>query len=258
MCLILFAYQAPAGYRLVLAANRDEFYERPTAPLDFWPDHPHILAGRDLAGSGTWMGVTRDGRLAAITNYRDPAAINPNAPSRGRLVSDFLAGSTPPRLYLEGIHREAHRFNGFNLIVGDSEGLYYYSNYAQSVHQVSSGIHGLSNHLIDAPWPKVTSGKSVMAGLLQAARPDPQSLFKMLTDQTPAPDAQLPDTGVGYAWERQLSPIFIASPGYGTRSSSVLIIDQSGVLDFYERTWRPDPNGPQEEATRHFSLTVTG
>lgn len=257
MCLILFAYQTPPDYRLVLAANRDEFYHRPTAPLDFWTDHPDLLAGRDLAGNGTWMGVTRSGRLAAITNFRDPSSINPNAPSRGQLVSEFLIGNASPKAYLEGISRHAERFNGFNLIVGDPDEIFYYSNHGQGVARISPGVHGLSNHLIDTPWPKVNAGKQALAKVIRDGRLDPESLLAILTDQTIAPDDQLPDTGVGREWERQLSPLFIASPGYGTRSSSVLIIHQSGTIDFYEKSWRPDPDGPMEAETRHFRLATT-
>jgi uncharacterized protein with NRDE domain len=167
MCLILFAYQRHPRYRLILAANRDEFYARPTAPLGFWADHPQVLAGRDLEQKGTWLGVTRGGRLAAITNYRDPQAIKPNAPSRGHLVSDFLKGSIPPLDYLQDISASAARYSGFNLLVGDPSGLFYFSNHGAVMCRLAPGLYGLSNGLLDIPWPKVDQGKQALAALVR-------------------------------------------------------------------------------------------
>lgn len=259
MCLILFAYQHHPRYRLILAANRDEFYARPTAPLGFWTDHPQVLAGRDLEQQGTWLGVTRGGRLAAITNYRDPQAIKPSAPSRGHLVSDFLKGSMPPADYLQFISASAERYSGFNLLVGDPSEMFYFSNHGSGMRRLESGLYGLSNGLLDAPWPKVAQGKQVMATLAgKGGEPSTEKLFDLLQTQTLAPDEALPRTGVDLEWERALSPIFITSPAYGTRCSSVLLIDTASAVHFSERTWLPAQATPRCEDTRHFQMDPSG
>ncbi|MBT8341000.1 MAG: NRDE family protein [Desulfatitalea sp.] len=259
MCLILFAYDTHPHLRLVLAANRDEYYRRPTAPADFWPDCPHILAGRDLAHYGTWMGVTRSGRLAAITNYRAPSTLKTNAPSRGRLVSDFLAGDTPPDAYLRQIASMADQYNGFNLIIGDPEDLFYYSNQSRNIMQLSPGVYGLSNHLLDTPWPKVAKGKQRLRQLLSDGTPPvPEPFFHLMRDQTVPPDAQLPDTGVGLPLERLLGSVFIKSPGYGTRNTTLLFWEKHDRLDFYEQTWETASAAPQPGELRHFRLDICG
>jgi uncharacterized protein with NRDE domain len=258
MCLILFAYKVHPRYRLVMAANRDEFYARPTAPLDFWPDHPEVLAGRDLEQNGTWMGVARSGRLAAVTNYRDPAAAATSARSRGHLVSDYLTGRMPPETYLNRIARDAGQYNGFNLIVGDAKDLFYFSKYERIIRRLGPGLYGLSNHLLDTPWPKVETGKQQLRALISANDDiDPDAVLKLLAHQAFADDADLPETGVGLAWERVLSPIFIASPDYGTRSSAVLTIDMEGHLRLIERTWKAAQQAPREAFTRSFEFSQT-
>lgn len=255
MCLILFAYNAHPRYRLILGANRDEFYARPTAPLDFWPDHPHVLAGRDLEQNGTWMGITRQGRLSAITNFRNPRAVKSGTPSRGSLVAGFLMGQAPPADYIQQIAAEADRYNGFNLIVGDSNRLIYFSNQEHTIHELGAGIYGLSNHLLDTPWPKVLHGKQQLADHLDTDRDiSSEAILEILQDQMPAPDDRLPETGLDRAWERMLSPMFITSPAYGTRCSSVLIIDAAGHIRFTERTWTPAQPVPREQFTRQVEL----
>lgn len=256
MCLILFAYRSHPGFDLLLAANRDEFYKRPTAPLHFWDDHEGILAGRDLEQGGTWMGVTRSGRIAAITNFRDPKRVKTNAPSRGGLVTGFLTGSLPPQAYLQQIQATANQYNGFNLIVGDRNGLYYYSNFGEGIQALPPGVHGLSNHQLNTPWPKVQRGKEAFTRITaQDGDPDQEALFSLLQNQTPAPDEQLPDTGVELAWERMLSPIFITSPDYGTRCSSVVMIRADGHIRFWERTWKKALPSPVAETTRYHEIT---
>lgn len=255
MCLILFAYKAHPNYRLVVAANRDEFYARPTAPLGFWEDYTEVLAGRDLAQKGTWMGVTAGGRFSAITNFRDPQSIKAQAPSRGQLVSDYLIGKMNPKSYLEQLAATANRYNGFNLLVGDADQLCYYSNYGKGIRCLAPGIYGLSNHLLDTNWPKVARGKKQLTKIIhENDDPSDETLFLMLQDQTAAADEHLPNTGVDLAWERMLSPIFITSPEYGTRSSSVLKIDLEGRIKFSERTRMPNSETPQQETTRCFSV----
>ncbi|WP_298266473.1 NRDE family protein [Geobacter sp.] len=254
MCLILFALEAHPRYRLVLAANRDEFYDRPTAPASFWDDAPQVLAGRDLTGGGTWCGITTGGRIAAVTNYRDPRTYREGAPSRGRLVADFLRGEMTPAALLERLHREGNSYNGFNLIFGDGSELLYFSNRGALPARVPAGIHGLSNHLLDTPWPKVARGKEALAKLLAARdEPAPDDLFAILADRTPAPDHLLPDTGVGPERERLLSPLFIATPTYGSRSSTVILIGRDNTCTFVERSFNGAADHPR---TVKFRFTI--
>ncbi|MDZ4164996.1 MAG: NRDE family protein [Smithellaceae bacterium] len=241
MCLLLFSYDSHPDYRLILAANRDEFYARPTARAAFWDDDPQVLAGRDLRGGGAWLGITRQGRFAALTNFRDPASLREDAPSRGWLVLDYLSGREAPRAYLEGVAARAGDYNGFNLIAGDRKRLWYYSNRGGR-EEISPGIHGLSNHLLDTPWPKVEKGKAALARLTEKAGAlTPEDVFSFLADDSRPADSLLPDTGVGLAWERTLSPVFITSPSYGTRSSTVILIDREGQVTFAERTFNGGP-----------------
>jgi len=247
MCLILLAFKADPAYKLIIAANRDEYHDRPTAPAGFWKESPHLLAGRDLRAGGTWIGITREGRIGAVTNYRDPASVKENAPSRGRLVSNFLMGREGPVEYLEKLAQGAERYNGFNLIIGEKGRIYWYSNRGDGMKELLPGIHGLSNHLLDTPWPKVVRGKDGLAGLISRGKdPFPEKLFNILRDRTVAHDDTLPDTGVGLDWERILSPIFILSPGYGTRSSTILFIDLQDHVPFIEKTFDSDPDHASE------------
>jgi len=242
MCLILLAYDAHPLYRLILAANRDEFLSRPAAPATFWDDYPRILAGRDLKEGGAWLGVTRSGRIAAITNYRAPRSELQDAPSRGGLVSGFLAGSMPAEDYLAFLSREGAGYNGFNLIFGDMRHLCWFSNRGGEPKYLQPGIHGLSNHLLDTPWPKVRHGKEAVERLIAPGkRIEPDALFAILADRTIAPDNLLPDTGVGIELERLLSPPFITAPTYGTRSSTVILIDREGETSFIEKTFNGHP-----------------
>jgi uncharacterized protein with NRDE domain len=238
MCLIFVAVDAHPIYRVVIAANRDEYYSRPSAPASFWPDAPQVLAGRDLLAGGTWLGATRTGRIAALTNYRDPASHNADAPSRGCLVSDFLLGRESPVSYLEQISLDAHRYNGFNLLVGQNAHFYHYSNRSGKICALDPGIHGLSNHLLDTPWPKVEKGKQALHALLAPENINKEDLSLFLLDRTVAPDERLPDTGAGLEMERMLAPIFIASPGYGTRSSTVILLDRAGMVSFIEKSYQ--------------------
>ncbi len=257
MCLILFAYNIHPRYQLVLGANRDEFFSRPTAPLSFWHDRPDILAGRDLKNRGTWLGITRSGRLAAITNFRDPVAVKDTAPSRGLLVSDFLCGSMPAPDYLEHIRKTGGVYNGFNLIVGDGSGLYHYSNRSEKIQALSPGLYGLSNHLLDTPWPKVTKGKKDLASIVRQHRQiRAEAVMSLLADGHRFADETLPNTGIGMAWERRLSSIFITGPGYGTRSSAMILLEHSGRIRFTEATFKNNPSPETAPATRTVCLTT--
>jgi uncharacterized protein with NRDE domain len=253
MCLILIAYDSHPDYRLIMAANRDEFYERPTAPLAFWENEPHILAGRDLKCGGTWMGITQSGTMAAITNFRHPAALIPDAPSRGDLVSDFLKGDQTAASYLEQLENCGITYSGFNLLTLDSKGLFYYSNQDSGVREVSAGIHGLSNHRLDTPWPKVETGKASLRHLLAADDIREETLFDILANNSRPEDHLLPDTGVGLPFEQLLGPMFIESPSYGTRSSSVLLMEKTGRITFSERTFQPVHPRTEKPVTRMFN-----
>jgi uncharacterized protein with NRDE domain len=237
MCLIFISVNHHPQYKLIVAANRDEFYHRQTAPVHFWEDHPHIIGGRDLEASGTWMAMSKQGKVSMVTNYRDIKNINPKAPSRGQLVSDYLLNGDAPQDYLHGVQAKANEYNGFNLIVGSPDALYYFSNYKGIVEKVEPGVHGLSNHLLNTPWPKVEKGIEEMKIALSEDNPDTLTLFDILRNEQVAPDDQLPDTGVGLDRERALSARFIKSPNYGTRCSTVVMIDKLNQVQYTERVY---------------------
>jgi uncharacterized protein with NRDE domain len=247
MCSIFLASDAHPKYRLILAANRDEFYERPTASAHFWHDAPEILAGRDLVYKGTWLGVTRSGRFSAVTNYRDPRAATGNL-SRGNLVGDFLRGTETSLEYLQKVQENARNYSGFNLLVGepDSE-IGYFSNRGDDIKILDKGVYGLSNELLDTPWRKVRRGKTALSNLIEKEDFSVESLFEILVDATKAADEDLPDTGIGLERERLLSSIFIETPIYGTRSATVLLIETSGKVSFTERTYKQARNVWEEE-----------
>lgn len=240
MCLILTAYRADPRYRLVLAANRDEYFRRPTKAADYWPEMPHILGGRDLEKGGTWLAVTTDGRWAAITNFRSGNAQPTGARSRGALVADYLAGPFKAQAYVADVEPDQHAYPGFNLLTGDNESLHYLSNKDAGPMMLAPGIYGLSNHLLDSPWPKVELGKRALAESLAAAdEPDRliETLLAALGNRSLAEDQALPSTGISRDWEKRLSAAFIEAPHYGTRASTVLLIDREGEAHFRERSY---------------------
>lgn len=236
MCLVLFAYNVSEKYPIVLAANRDEFYSRPTAPMAFWETHPDLLAGKDLERGGTWFGVTRSGRFAALTNFRNPSGMKPSVSSRGEIITEFLTTATSGQRFAAHLEKTAGRYNGYNLLFGDMNGIYWFSNVTREFRCVESGIHGLSNRYLDTPWPKVVSGRKA----LESSLGDEQlhdTLLSVLEDRVQPGDQLLPNTGVGLEWERILSPLFIESETYGTRSSTVMTIDSSNLVQVTERTF---------------------
>lgn len=238
MCLILFSYKKHPRYRLIVAANRDEFYNRPSRQLSFWSENPDILAGRDERSFGAWLGINRNGRFAALTNFRELASIKNNGTTRGRLVYDYLSSDYEPESYIEYIKSMASQYSGFNLLVGDRNSLFYYTNMKKDhVTEVTEGIHGLSNSFLDVAWPKVISGKAALLSAVEG-RDDiaADDLFDVLKDRIRPADDDLPDTGVGIEFERVLSPVFIESPNYGTRSSAVVLVENSGRVVFAEKT----------------------
>ncbi|MBX9799114.1 MAG: NRDE family protein [Burkholderiaceae bacterium] len=225
MCLIVFAWHVIPDMPLIAAGNRDEFYDRPAKPADWWEDYPQIYAGRDLQGGGTWIGVTREGRFAALTNIRAPSEMRDDAPSRGALVTNFLAGSMSPDEYVAELKTQQQEYNGFNLLIGDSKQLVWYSNRGDGDERngkaLGPGIYGLSNSLLDCAWPKVVRTKAQFASLLCQGAPE-DAYFEMLTDTTCASDCRLPKTGVSIERERLLSAVCIESPDYGTRVSTLV------------------------------------
>lgn len=251
MCLILFQYQQHPKYKLVVAANRDEFYGRPAEQAHFWEDHPDILAGRDLQQMGTWLGITRSGRFAALTNFRDPSLPETGKISRGALVKDFLASASQPDRFIRDL--DPDDYTGFNVLLGDMHGLFYFSNLQQELIEVPPGTHGLSNHLLNTPWPKVVKGKDRLEQYLESATEvEPDALFELLRDAEQAADPHLPVSGVGLEFERILSPIFIKTPEYGTRSATVLLVDYDNHITFAERTY--DKGEFSSQQAFHFTV----
>jgi uncharacterized protein with NRDE domain len=259
MCLLVLAWQCHPRYRLVVAANRDEFHDRPAAPLGWWQDEPQIVAGRDLRAGGTWMGATRSGRFGVVTNFRDletpPSA---DAPSRGELVPRFLVGDASPTSYLDELRPRASGYAGFNLLVGGPGGLHYFSNRnGRAACTLAPGIYGLSNHLLDSPWPKLLRTRRGLAGLLERDEVEPGDLFEILADRTPADEDEIPATGLPADWERVLSAPFVVHDRYGTRCSTVFVVEHSGRTVVHER--RFDSTGTMTGATRlEFDEHATG
>lgn len=239
MCLITFAYNKHPQYKLILVANRDEFYQRPTAPASWWKDETSILAGRDLKGNGTWMGFHKDGRFAALTNYRDGFEEQKNAPSRGQLVPSFLLSQNSSLEHLQQLDLAADVYNGYNLLTFDGETLGYYSNQTKQVQILQSGIYGLSNSTLDVQWPKVAKATSGLRQLLQKESFVVEDAFQMMQDKTVAPTEALPNTNIPMKWERLLSSMFIESPDYGTRCSTVFLLDYEGNYHFQEKSYVP-------------------
>lgn len=255
MCLILFNYKKHPRYKLILAANRDEFYKRPTAIADYWEDHPEIMAGRDLEAKGTWMGINKNnGKLAMLTNYRDMANLKNNAPTRGLLVSDFLINDQSAEQYHNSKEEKHPAYNGFNMLTGDADNLYYSSNYfTGGLKKLPKGIYGLSNHLLNTEWPKVKKGRLKIAAITEEKNFEIEHLFEALYDDEISPDNQLPDTGIGLEKERWLSSLFIKSPEYGSRCTTVILVDNNNKVLFAERTY--DTN-TFESDTKYFKFKI--
>lgn len=268
MCLILFSVNVSPETPLILAANRDEFFDRPTQKAHFWTDTPNVLAGRDTVSSGTWLGMTKTGRFAAVTNVREPHIVVDSPLSRGDLTRDFLCGDAKPEDYLSQVKRQGHRYPGFNLIVGLIEHgqvhLFYYGNRQDGIHKLSPGTYGLSNHLLNSSWPKVDRGRDQLSALSNTT--DHSKLRGLLENPRLANDADLPNTGVSYEREKMLSAAFIISPDYGTRCSSILTVEH-GLNDstehntnihFSEQLYTPSHTGEPmlDGEDRHFRFDM--
>ena len=258
MCLILLAWRVHPGFPLVFAGNRDEAYGRPSAPAGFWADDPGIFGGRDLEKGGTWLGISREGRIAAVTNYRDGVAKKSAPRSRGELAADFVRGTDDPRAYLERVAARAPEYGGFTLIVSDLQRMFWMSNRGRGIGEVLPGVHGLSNHLLDTPWPKLTRGKESISALMKADEAKlVAGLQDVLADRTLATDADLPDTGVGLQRERELSSAFVAGEHYGTRASTVLLVSRGDEVVCVERRFGAR-GAPQGETEQRFELYSRG
>lgn len=254
MCLILVAYRASADYPLVIAANRDEAYTRPALSADRWSDCPHVYGGRDLQAGGAWLAVSVDGRYAALTNFRQGGARDPALRTRGELVANYVCGNAAPSAYLENVQHDGARYNGFSMLAGDAQDLYFYSNRGNGIRRVTPGVHGLSNHLLDEPWPKVINGiASLESWLALSVERLVDKLYEYLADRTVAPDHLLPSTGVDAQRERELSAAFIADEHYGTRASSVIVVRADGGVFFGERAFGPNGVALYSKALR-FSM----
>ncbi|RON56551.1 NRDE family protein [Pseudomonas frederiksbergensis] len=236
MCLIVFAWRPGHAQPLIVAANRDEFYARPTQPLGQWAHAPHVHAGRDLEAGGTWLGVGANGRFAALTNIRDPGQ-PASRKSRGELVAGFLSGEMSIDDYLSDVVARSAEYAGFNLLVGNTHELWHFNARDTEAVMLAPGVYGLSNAGLDTPWPKVLKAKAALSELLDDPRPE--ALLAILKDSATAPLTELPDTGVGLATETLLSSVFIASPTYGTRASTALIVSADGTRHMVERSFGP-------------------
>ncbi|MDO6565196.1 NRDE family protein [Amphritea sp. 1_MG-2023] len=241
MCLILFAYHYHPEYKLILIANRDEFYHRPTRPMQYWPDQPHLLAGKNLEQGGTWLGLTRNGRFSALTNYRNGLLQPQGYRSRGHLPLDFLLSDQRCDAFIR--HTNTQAFNGFNQLIDDGEQLCYLSNQADTLQPVPTGIHGISNAVFDTPWPKLVAAKQALKNTLDRQPFSADSLIQLMQDPTTYSDEELPNTGIAVALERQLSASFIRSEHYGTRATTALLIKHDGSTTVVEQNYDAQGTG---------------
>jgi len=250
MCLIVVAYKVHPDLPLIVVANRDEFYARPTRSAHFWADYPDVFAGRDLESShfnqqGTWMGINKAGRFAAVTNFREMEGgemdFNEASAkrSRGELTAHFLQSNIPAMEYLETIGQQSDNYKGFNLLLWENDELFYASNRIGETQTLKPGVYGLSNGVLDSPWPKVINAKQQLASQLQRTF-SAETLLSILADRNQAADHALPDTGIDIESERLLSSCFIHSEHYGTRASTVLLAHKNREMIFLEQNWNID------------------
>ncbi|GAB4517041.1 MAG: NRDE family protein [Haliangiales bacterium] len=264
MCTLVTAHGVLDSFPLIIAANRDERYDRPSARAQFWPDASHVLAGRDLKAGGTWLGITRSGRWAAVTNVYEKAHDASRPRSRGDLVSDFLLGDKAPQPYLEAIRADGDQYRAFNVIVGDGPEVWYLSNYNDALQPLSPGIHGVSNHLLNTPWPKLERAKrGVRAACDTYRRPGDEpalldALHELLSDPTEATDAELQAPDLPRARQRPLSALFVRDGDYGTCSSTAIVMNSAGDIHFEERVTNPLVRGEERERRATFVFGPDG
>lgn len=256
MCLIHFHLQDHPNYKLIVAANRDESYDRPTEKAHYWPDTPSLLAGRDMLQGGTWLGITKEGRFAALTNIRDLSLEGKDKKSRGHIVREFLSTTISPSDFLEKISNERDAYAGFNIIVGNASELFHYNNIENTITALPAGTHSLSNATLNTPWPKVVKGRAKLDTYLrQNDYVKTDDLFHILESEEEAPDSALPNTGIGLDLERKLSASFIKTPNYGTRSATVILINREFDVVFNERTYINGEMTAEEKFT--FTLPIS-
>ncbi|MGB0205982.1 MAG: NRDE family protein [Neptuniibacter sp.] len=256
MCLITFAYKSHPEYSLILLANRDEFYARPSKAMHFWQDHPNVLAGKDLEQGGTWLGINQQGKFTAVTNYRDGLASKENALSRGALTRDFLTSDQDPTGYLKQLLPKQDKFGDYNLLIGDQSGIYYQSNREGPIRALNPGIYGLSNALLDSPWPKLIKVRSELTNVLGDIQFSPRSLLKIMSNRTQAETSELPDTHIPLEWEQLLSSSFIQSENYGTRATTLLLQKPNGETTIIEKSFGPD--GFEKEQSFELKIPAIG
>jgi len=236
MCLLVLAWEVHPVYRLIVAANRDEFHDRPTQAMSIWPSDD-IIGGRDLRAGGTWLAMDRRRRFGIITNFRELQRPQPDAPSRGNLIPGYLRNQAAAGGYLEQLHTGANAYSGFNLLLADPDALWYGSNRASPFQRrLEPGIYGLSNELLDTPWPKLQRVRRRFDPLVAQSDLTSESLFEILADRTQAGVSdELPQTGLSEEWEQLLSSPFISNEDYGTRCSTIVLVELSGRALLIER-----------------------
>ncbi|MGF1671362.1 MAG: NRDE family protein [Balneolaceae bacterium] len=247
MCLVVFGFKNHPEYNLIFASNRDEYYDRPACSARIWNEGPDIIAGKDLEKNGTWLAVRRSGSFAAVTNFRDPANIKPDAPSRGKLVTESLQPGMEAEEFLARLRRKADLYNGFNLLLGDGNNLLHFSNYEGRINKIKPGTYGLSNALLNTPWPKIKKAKRKFRKALSKKEISDDHLFEILTDTERFDPDELPETGLTPEMERAVSSIFIRTENYGTRCSTLLFIKRNGNLRFVERSYIPGSTEVENE-----------
>jgi len=237
MCILFIAINQHKDYPLIILANRDEFQERPTTSAHFWKDYPNLLAGKDEKEGGTWLGITRQGRISALTNYRDIPLHKDGRLSRGHLVRDYLVSDITSEEYLNFLIANRENYNPYNILFGNQNELFVYNNISNQVNKLENGFYGLSNAYLNSPWPKVSKGIEHLKKYILNSKIEKDELFSIMKDDTKAPDNLLPDTGVGLEKERFLSSIFIQNQIYGTRSTALLLYNSQNTMSFYERSY---------------------
>ncbi len=239
MCILFIAIKQHKDYPLIILANRDEFQQRPTTSARFWEEYSELLAGRDLQDGGTWLGLTKKGRISALTNYRDIPLYKEGRKSRGLLVRDYLTSNTTSAAYLDLLVETKDTYNPYNILIGNPNELYVYNNVSNEISKLQEGFHGLSNAYLNSPWPKISRGIDGLKNYILNSKLSKDDLFSIMKDETKAPDSMLPNTGVGLEKERFLSSIFIQDQIYGTRSTAIILYHRQNAVSFYERTYNP-------------------
>ena len=238
MCLIVFAWKAHPDYKLILAANRDELHARPSQDAHWWPDQPHILAGRDLQAGGTWLAIARSGRFATVTNYREQQQARAGLRSRGEIVTNFVSSDADALTFAASITGEDYA--GVSVLAADHEDISYVSNRSDAAVSLAAGVYGLSNASLDTPWSKLVRTKEALTGLIDADKVNSTELLRLLADKTPAASSEVHTNDLPFKLARALTAPFIVADTYGTRCSTTVLIANDGQVDFSERRFDPD------------------